>query len=551
MLAWFPISNGRNTAPRKQFSESELRSISDILRRTGKESWSRIPRIYSVLRTINQLEAIEVFLSQGLSDVGFPFTHKTLPEGMRSPSVRYKFLEAQQLVLCKALDLEREAGEHRHFSEAAELPFIKVGDLGKGGYSYVDRVVSTISHREYARKLIPRGRTFKKDYEVLKSFEKELRNLKKLSHPHIIELIGSYTDPRFVGIIMSPVADCNLRDFLNPGPSNFTGQLSLLRNFFGCLAAALCYLHENCIRHKDIKPANILVKDHQVYLADFGISLDWTELGESTTLGPSTAITHRYCAPEVAELYPRNSSSDLWSLGCVFLEIWTVIKGLTIADLIAHLERSDTMSTYYYLNYEGVLTWLSTVSEKAGVPSDNAPQSWIFNMLKIDRKARWSARNLLDSIQEVNRDVEVIFNFSGLCCIEDLEFPESVHSTDSDGEADVSHPLTIRIPPVHSKMVDQYSPSKMLQRLESPTDRTALLQDNDILRQKCLPFNHPEGHPLNIPLTEVDHLQAFIPQEGSTLLKSIKTTMMNLSLSLLRGCARKREPTSYHARPVL
>ena len=309
MLAWFPVSKEETSNPRKHFSESELRGISDILRRTGKESWSRIPRIYSVLRTINQLQTIEVFLSQGISDVWFPFTHKTLPEGLKSPSMRYEFLEAQRLVLCKALDLERETGKHRNFSQTSELPFIKVGDLGKGGYSYVDRVISTISHKEYARKLIPRGRTFKKDYEVLKSFEKELGNLKKLSHPHIVELIGSYTDPRFVGIIMSPVADCNLKKFLDSGPSEITGQLSFLRTFFGCLTAALCYLHENCIRHKDIKPANILVKGHHVYLADFGISLDWTDFGNSTTTGPATAVTHQYCAPEVADYFPRNSSS--------------------------------------------------------------------------------------------------------------------------------------------------------------------------------------------------------------------------------------------------
>lgn len=328
MLAWFPVSKEETSNPRKHFSESELRGISDILRRTGKESWSRIPRIYSVLRTINQLQTIEVFLSQGISDVWFPFTHKTLPEGLKSPSMRYEFLEAQRLVLCKALDLERETGKHMNFSQTSELPFIKVGDLGKGGYSYVDRVISTISHKEYARKLIPRGRTFKKDYEVLKSFEKELGNLKKLSHPHIVELIGSYTDPRFVGI-MSPVADCDLKMFLDSGPSEITGQLSFLRTFFGCLTAALCYLHENCIRHKDIKPANILVKGHHVYLADFGISLDWTDFGNSTTTGPATAVTHQYCAPEVADYFPRNSSSDIWSLGCVFLEIWTVIKGRT------------------------------------------------------------------------------------------------------------------------------------------------------------------------------------------------------------------------------
>ena len=58
---------------------------------------------------------------------------------------------------------------------------------------------------------------------------------------------------RYVGIIMSPVADWNLEEFLDRDtiPSE---DLSFLRTFYGCLAAALRYLHRNCIRHKDIKP---------------------------------------------------------------------------------------------------------------------------------------------------------------------------------------------------------------------------------------------------------------------------------------------------------
>jgi serine/threonine protein kinase len=88
----------------------------------------------------------------------------------------------------------------------------------------------------------------------------------------------------------------------------------------------VCYLHENRIRHKDIKPQNVLVKGYQVFLTDFGISLDWSELNQSTTSGPAIRTLH-YCAPEVADFMPRNSLSDVWSLGCVFLEIWTALKG--------------------------------------------------------------------------------------------------------------------------------------------------------------------------------------------------------------------------------
>lgn len=51
---------------------------------------------------------------------------------------------------------------------------------------------------------------------------------------------------------MSPVADCNLKKYLDlPLTDN---RRSLLMTSFGCLVAAVSYLHENRIRHKDIKP---------------------------------------------------------------------------------------------------------------------------------------------------------------------------------------------------------------------------------------------------------------------------------------------------------
>lgn len=52
---------------------------------------------------------------------------------------------------------------------------------------------------------------------------------------------------------MSPVADYNLKEFLDLDPLPPESH-SFLRTFFGCLTAALKYLHENRIRHKDIKP---------------------------------------------------------------------------------------------------------------------------------------------------------------------------------------------------------------------------------------------------------------------------------------------------------
>jgi serine/threonine protein kinase len=57
---------------------------------------------------------------------------------------------------------------------------------------------------------------------------------------------------RYVGILMHPVAEYNLAEYLRGTLTN--EAVSLLRTSFGCLTAAVNYLHQRNIRHKDIKP---------------------------------------------------------------------------------------------------------------------------------------------------------------------------------------------------------------------------------------------------------------------------------------------------------
>jgi serine/threonine protein kinase len=61
------------------------------------------------------------------------------------------------------------------------------------------------------------------------------------------------TSYRYMALIISPVADCNLREYLEREQIS-PGDRYFLRSLDGCLAAALDYLHANSIRHGDIKP---------------------------------------------------------------------------------------------------------------------------------------------------------------------------------------------------------------------------------------------------------------------------------------------------------
>lgn len=128
-----------------------------------------------------------------------------------------------------------------------------------------------------------------------------------MKHRHIIDIVGSFTDVDHVGFFMSTVGDCNLETFLATEiPSS---KKNVLRDFFGCLSSALLALHHANVRHKDIKPQNLVNKDSTVYLFDFGIAVAFETTTKTTGPGTPGLQSAMYCAPEVADKDKRNESS--------------------------------------------------------------------------------------------------------------------------------------------------------------------------------------------------------------------------------------------------
>ena len=83
----------------------------------------------------------------------------------------------------------------------------------------------------------------------------------------------------------------------------------------------LDYLHRNEVVHCDLKAANILTtKNGNVKLSDFGVSLSLRVMERETR---DVVGTPNWMAPEVIELKGASPKSDIWSLGCTVIELFT------------------------------------------------------------------------------------------------------------------------------------------------------------------------------------------------------------------------------------
>lgn len=136
---------------------------------------------------------------------------------------------------------------------------------------------------------------------------------------------------------MCPLAECDLETYLARNHCRGSLTFELITKWVGCLLNTLAYVHSKEIRHKDIKPRNILIKGRKIYLTDFGSGHMFQNGGESITSGLAYGHTRAYCAPEVIENDDRNRSSDVFSLGCVLTEMVVWSSGVSISDYFDYL----------------------------------------------------------------------------------------------------------------------------------------------------------------------------------------------------------------------
>lgn len=155
------------------------------------------------------------------------------------------------------------------------------------------------------------------------ALREEIALMQRFSHPNIVQYYGVLEDPekQTINIFMEYVTGGTVSSYLKK-----FGQVELeaVRDWSKQILLGLQYLHEQGVVHRDMKLENILTTNSgQLKIADFGCSKKIDEACSKTRGCQTLAGTPSTMAPEVVKAEPYGTKADIWSFGCVIVEIIT------------------------------------------------------------------------------------------------------------------------------------------------------------------------------------------------------------------------------------
>src|SRR5437773_3770594 len=148
-------------------------------------------------------------------------------------------------------------------------------------------------------------------------FQQEAETIATLAHPSIVRVFDFDVQDGLPFLVMDYAPNGSLRQRY---PKGSLVPIPQIISSIKQVAAALQYAHDKKYIHRDVKPENMLIGQHQeVLLSDFGIATIAHSTSSLSTSAEGTSGTLAYMAPEQIEGHPR-PASDQYALGVVVYE---------------------------------------------------------------------------------------------------------------------------------------------------------------------------------------------------------------------------------------
>ncbi|EIW76134.1 Pkinase-domain-containing protein [Coniophora puteana RWD-64-598 SS2] len=201
-------------------------------------------------------------------------------------------------------------------TNAKELYAI-VSQVGEGTFGKVYKAKNVITKVHVALKRI-RMESERDGFPV--TAMREIKLLQSLRHNNVVKLYEMMVSNGSVYMVFEYM-DHDLTGILSQTQFSFTE--ANLKSLCGQMLSGLAYLHHKGVIHRDIKGSNILINNRgELKLADFGLARFYHKRRQVDYT--NRVITLWYRPPELlfgATAY--GPEVDMWSAGCIMLELYT------------------------------------------------------------------------------------------------------------------------------------------------------------------------------------------------------------------------------------
>lgn len=218
--------------------------------------------------------------------------------------------------------------------------WVRGAPIGQGSLGTVFQALDPDSGQVIAVKEVRLDTKDSVDQKRRAELENEIKICEECRHPRIVSFLGHEYKDGFLYIFMEHMAGGSLAQVL----AQFGAlEESLIHVYTKSMLEGLVYLHSKHppVVHRDIKSANVLVGlDCSVKLADFGCSKS-----SDVTLSHTLRGSIPWMAPEVVNGRGYGRAADVWSFGCVIIEMATAALPWGKVDnpmaLLFRIARSD------------------------------------------------------------------------------------------------------------------------------------------------------------------------------------------------------------------
>ncbi|KAE8350778.1 kinase-like domain-containing protein [Aspergillus coremiiformis] len=338
------------------------------------------------------------------------------------------------------------------------------GQIGKGAFATVYKLATKQHGAVYAAKELDKRR-FMKNGVLDQKVDNEMKIMKDLKHPNIVQYIDHHEHDRWIYIIMEYVPGGELSTYLQS-----TGNIpeDMVKTISRQILHALHYLHKRRITHRDIKPDNILISSLdplRVKLSDFGLS----KVIQEETFLKTFCGTLLYCAPEVYPEYgsycrgevrkrrrlgdpppktsPYSQAVDMWSLGAVLYHILAgvppymgrgddkgaqMLRTIMTTDLDFDILRNKGVSEQ---GIEFVSRLLNRDPQERPTERECIRHPWIADVEDVDEyddDDDEACPNVRGELSDIGEDVEDESDASQLSIREEPEPQDPAEQEDSD-----------------------------------------------------------------------------------------------------------------------